>query len=283
MSWKTKKRCKSLKYLCCSKELTGQESFHDWSSCDNYWSTNEETFQQILANLRTLTWWESVSALLIYVSSAIWANVRTFATISGFIFLHSDLFSSGKSGLAYNICPQSTKGLWLELEIVQMFRPPWGHFDEDEDWHRQCWVLDSGRVALEMFQMSVLPHLRNIQLWPCQYEIAQLRRKIWEKLYFAEKYDEKSYFWSGCGGASDTGHWLPKFQILSINQTGLPENLSLRQNVSLDLRLVATIAELNLGPNITFPRYHSSISNIVSLDHLTMGELLWQLNIIDRL
>ena len=172
MSWKTKKRCKSLKYLCCSKELTGQESFHDWSSCDNYWSTNEETFQQILANLRTLTWWESVSALLIYVSSAIWANVRTFATISGFIFLHSDLFSSGKSGLAYNICPQSTKGLWLELEIVQMFRPPWGHFDEDEDWHRQCWVLDSGRVALEMFQMSVLPHLRNIQLWPCQYEIA---------------------------------------------------------------------------------------------------------------
>ena len=112
--------------------------------------------------------------------------------------------------------------------------------------------------------------------------LTQLRRKIWEKLYFAEKYDEKSYFWSGCGGASDTGHWLPKFQILSINQTGLPENLSLRQNVSLDLRLVATIAELNLGPNITFPRYHSSISNIVSLDHLTMGELLQQLNIIEH-
>ena len=77
--------------------------------------------------------------------------------------------------------------------------------------------------------------------------------------------------WS-VGDGSDTGQWLPKFQILSINQTGLPQNLSPQQNVSLDLRLGATIAELNLGPNITFPRYHKSISNIISIvvshDHL---------------
>ena len=79
--------------------------------------------------------------------------------------------------------------------------------------------------------------------------------------------------WS-VGDGSDTGHWLPKFQILSINQTGLPQNLSPQQNVSLDLRLGATIAELNLGPNITFPRYHKSISNIISIvvphNHLKM-------------
>ena len=89
--------------------------------------------------------------------------------------------------------------------------------------------------------------------------------------------------WS-VGDGSDTGHWLPKFQILSINQTGLPQNLSPQQNVSLDLRLGATIAELNLGPHITFPRYHKSISNIISIvvphDHLKMWELFQELNII---
>ena len=75
----------SPKYFRCSKELTAPESFHDWSTHDNYWSTNEETLCEIVANLRTLTWWESVSALLIYLSSAIWADVPTFAIISGLV------------------------------------------------------------------------------------------------------------------------------------------------------------------------------------------------------
>ena len=87
----------------------------------------------------------------------------------------------------------------------------------------------------------------------------------------------------------DTGHWLPNLQILSINQTGLPQNLSPQQNMSLDLGLVGTIAELNLGPKISFfqiPLVHSKyiISNAMkkkdSLNHPKMLELFQKWNII---
>ena len=49
------------------------------------------------------------------------------------------------------------------------------------------WGFDIASVALEMFQMSLQPHLRNIQLRPCQYEMhtTEWRGKFWQDLYFA--------------------------------------------------------------------------------------------------
>ena len=180
--------------MCCPKELTGQESFHDWSSCDNYWSTNEETFHQIVANLRTLTWWESVTALLIYVSSAIWANVRTFATISGFIFLRCDYsqdeivdwqFGFGFSTQSrrhhdWTCCPGVSLWYLLTLNVSEMKRQ-----------------IDTGRIeALTVHHFRCFKchfchiwGISNCDLVNMRLHLTQLRRQIWRELYFAEKYD----------------------------------------------------------------------------------------------
>ena len=77
------------------------------------------------------------------------------------------------------------------------------------------WGFDIASVALEMFQMSLQPHLRNIQLRPCQYEMhtTEWRGKFWQDLYFAWE----SWRWN---------------KLLGL-QSLLPEKLSLEQNVSL--------------------------------------------------
>ena len=124
---------------------------------------------------------QSMALLGQWPSAAITRRRRLISQLSLIMQHQASVYPSNKSiiGGVRLLFHEKTKN-----RIIIIYENLDGNGEMRVEW---WWGFDIASVALEMFQMSLQPHLRNIQLRPCQYEMhtTEWRGKFWQDLYFA--------------------------------------------------------------------------------------------------